>query len=124
MGFFIFTKGKNMKLIKICNGVYINPEHVAVVTSKVEFTSSDEEIKRLDGQMRSTTTTITSAHGSELAKIVTSVMCPNSNYMGGLGKSGVPRDNHVHAEILKAISEQRDATEFDYGLPDEPKTSL
>ncbi len=113
-----------MKLIKIFHGVYINPEHVAVVTSKVEFTSSEEEMKKLSGQMRSTTTTITSAHGSELTKIVTSVFCPDSNYMGGIGKSGVPRDNHVHAEILKAIFEQRDAIEFDYGFEDEPKTSL
>lgn len=91
-----------MSLVKIFGNTYLNPSCVG----KVELIPSF-----VDGKSRTNTTTVYDVTGQYvLFQLVTTVLTPAPDN----DVNAVNRDNHAHSEIIKAISDGRDATSYKF----------
>lgn len=89
-----------MSLVRVFGNTYLNPSCVG----KVELVPSF-----VDGQSRTNTTTVYDVTGQYvLLQAVTTVLTPAPHS----DLDAVNRDNHAHNEIIKALSEGRDATPY------------
>lgn len=89
-----------MSLICIFGSTYLNPACVGKVTFDCTFEGVDTRVN--------TTTVFDTTGQFELAKLTTEV----ARFNDSTGPERIRRDNHFHSEIVKALTEVKDAHPF------------